>query len=75
VICQPAARILVDSVKEIAGCAEEADNGRARAERFQIFREKLFPQLFTETEQQDGSRSDGHVALKAQVIRHALASG
>jgi hypothetical protein len=65
--------ILVDRVEEVFRGAEEPDDARARAERFEILRQVPLPQLLAEAEQEDDGRHDDDVALKAEVLRHAPA--
>jgi len=67
-IRQPATRILVDGVKKIFRCAEEADRGDARSQRFQILREKLLPELLTKPHQKHRARSRRDVAFDSQGL-------
>lgn len=71
-IRQPTARILIDGVKKIFRSAKEADCRDARSERFQIFREKLFPELLTKPHQEYRAGSRCNVALDSQGVCYAL---
>src|SRR5206468_13008537 len=68
VVGEPAAGVLIDRVEEVLHRAERPDRERSRAERLEILRKELLPQLLAEAQEEDGGRGGRHVPLEREVL-------
>ena len=65
-VCQPSARILVDTVEQILAGAEETDDQTAGTERRKVRRYVGSPQFLTQRKPEEARRQDGDVAIEPQ---------
>jgi hypothetical protein len=67
-IRNPASGILIDSIEEIFGGPEQADQRNARTQSFQILGQEFLPKLLTEAQQENSARRCCDIALKAEKV-------